>query len=130
MNDEAEEKLINGHLAWKKKFILECLSYSISFIIILFNKFIVAWVVHQITDSEKISSVTKFQMSFAYKYSVALFLNAAMISYTVDIIILKNVYGEGGFLFNESIIFILNAFFPPLIWLLDPWFNLKKLWLR
>jgi len=33
---------------------------------------------------------------------VALFLNAAMISYVVDIVLLKNIYGPGGFLFNES----------------------------
>jgi hypothetical protein len=33
-----------------------------------------------------------------------------------------------GFIFNESIIFILNAFFPPLVWLCDPWGFAKNIW--
>jgi hypothetical protein len=55
-------------------------------------------------------------------------MNAAMISYIVDIVLLKNIRGEGGFIINESSIFVLNAFFPPLIWLIDPWSICKNLW--
>lgn len=61
-----------------------------------------AYILHLITDSERISGKTRFSISFARKYSVALFLNAAMISYVVDIVLLKNVYGQGGFIYNES----------------------------
>jgi hypothetical protein len=78
------------------------LTNSTSFIIVLFNKFGVAYILHLITDSEKISGKTRFSISFARKYSVALFMNAAMISFVVDIVLLKNIYGAGGFIFNES----------------------------
>lgn len=54
-------------------------------------------------------------------------MNAALISYIIDIIILHNIIGYGGFIYNESNIFIQNALLPPLIWLIDPWMILKKL---
>lgn len=53
-------------------------------------------------------------------------MNAAIISYIIDILIFKNLYGFGGFIFNESMIFVLNALLPPLIWLIDPWTLLKN----
>lgn len=37
-------------------------------------------------------------MSFVYKYALALFMNAAIISFLVDIVILKNVTGYAGFI--------------------------------
>ena len=77
---------------------INILSFIISLSIVLFNKFAVAKIVHYIVDDEKISSKTKFQISFVYKYALALFLNAAIISFLVDIVILKNVEGAGGFL--------------------------------
>jgi hypothetical protein len=52
---------------------------------------------------------------------VALFLNTAVLSYIIDILILQNIIGEGGFIQNESQVFILNALFPPFVWLIDPW---------
>jgi hypothetical protein len=44
----------------------------------------------------------------------------------IDCVILGNIYGDGGFIYNESLIFIVNAILPPLIWLLDPWNMIKK----
>jgi hypothetical protein len=63
-------------------------------------------------------------------------MNAAIISYVVDILILDNIIGYGGksilflfsgFIYNETLIFIVNAILPPLIWIIDPWLILKKL---
>lgn len=48
-------------------------------------------------------------------------MNAALISYIIDILIFQNLYGFGGFIFNETLIFILNAILPPFIWWADPW---------
>jgi hypothetical protein len=54
-------------------------------------------------------------------------VNAAILSYVIDILIFSNVYGFGGFLYNESIVFIFNAVIAPLIWLIDPWSLIKKI---
>ena len=53
-------------------------------------------------------------------------MNAALISYIIDILIFKNVYGVGGFIFNETLIFVLNALLPPFIWFVDPWTLIKN----
>jgi hypothetical protein len=45
---------------------------------------------------EKISNKTKFNISFAYKQSVALFTNTAIISLVIDFFITGNIIGEGG----------------------------------
>lgn len=58
--DEAHEKLVSGHLDNATVVKIKALSYSISFLIILFNKFCVASVLHKIVDSEKISNCSKF----------------------------------------------------------------------
>ena len=42
-----------------------------------FNKFIIGKVYHYIVDIEKISNKTNFNVSFAQKLAVALFLNTA-----------------------------------------------------
>ncbi|CAD8048026.1 unnamed protein product [Paramecium sonneborni] len=126
--DEAREEEIKGKLDHDAMLKINILSYAISLSIVLFNKFGVAKIVHYIVDDEKISSKTKFQISFVYKYALALFLNAAIISFLVDIVILKNVEGAGGFLQNESQIFILNAVLPPFIWCVDPWSVCKNIW--
>lgn len=84
---------------------------------------------HNIVDTERISSKTKFNIQFATKLSVALFINTAVISYVIDIVIVDNIIGEGGFIYNESKVFILNALFPPIVWLIDP-YNLLKVHTR
>lgn len=77
--------------------------------------------IHYIVDLELISNKTKFNISYAKKLSIALFVNTACLSYLIDILILQNIIGEGGFIQNESQVFILNALFPPFVWLVDPW---------
>ncbi|CAD8069040.1 unnamed protein product [Paramecium sonneborni] len=128
LGDEAHEEELKGKLDYETKRKINILSFTISMIIVLFNKFGVAKIVHYIVDDEKISNKTKFQISFVYKYALALFLNAAIISFLVDIVILKNVKGAGGFIQNESQIFVLNAIFPPFIWCVDPWSFCKNIW--
>ncbi len=52
-----------------------------------------------------------------------------MITYANDILLDENYYGLGGFIYTESLVFILNALFPPFIWLVDPW-SIKQDFLR
>jgi hypothetical protein len=52
---------------------------------------------------------------------MALFINTALISLVVDFFITGNIIGKGGFIFNETNVFLLNAFIPPIVWFIDPW---------
>lgn len=88
---------------------------------VFFNKFVIGKVYHLIVDLEKISNKTKFNISFARKQSVALFINTALISLVIDFYLTGNVIGKGGFIYNESNVFLLNAFIPPIVWFVDPW---------
>jgi hypothetical protein len=81
---------------------------------------------HKLTDHEKWSTVTKFNISFATKLSFSLFLNTALITVAVEVLTFHNFYGVGGLIQTESFMFIMNALFPPLCWLIDPWSILKN----
>jgi hypothetical protein len=108
---------INSWTSFKITF----LCYTISILIVFVNKFGVGKILHYIVDGEKWGLKTEFQISYAKKYSVCLFLNAAGISYVIDLLYKGNVYGNGGFIYNESLIFCLNAAMGPVIWIIDPW---------
>jgi len=69
------------------------LSFVVSWTIVLLNKFVIGKVLHYIVDYEKISNKTKFNTSYAQKLSVALFMNTAVISYIIDILLLDNIIG-------------------------------------
>ena len=47
----------------------------------------------------------------------------------VEIIQFGNYYGVGGMISTESMVFVFNAFIPPLAWLVDPW-SIYKNWVR
>jgi hypothetical protein len=79
--------------------IATTLSLSISWTIILFNKFVIGKVYHLIVDMEKVSNKTAFNISFAYKQSIALFINTALISLVIDFFITGNIIGPGGIAF-------------------------------
>lgn len=121
LSDQANEQAKKGEIDQSTLTKINVLSFVISWIIVIFNKFVIGKVLHYIVDEELISNKTKFNISYAHKLSVALFLNTAGLSYIIDIVILKNIIGQGGFIQNETQVFILNAVFPPLVWLVDPW---------
>ncbi|EGR31304.1 hypothetical protein IMG5_113410 [Ichthyophthirius multifiliis] len=103
------------------------LSYFISMIIVLFNKFIVPVIVHHIIEYEKWSNKTKQNASFATKLTLVLFTNTALITFSVEIILFHNYYGiGGGMIYSEFWVFVLNAFVPPLAWIIDPWSIIKN----
>ncbi|CAD8112660.1 unnamed protein product [Paramecium sonneborni] len=134
--EEQEKKGIKDSLTQTFAFLT---SQYISWTVVFFNKFVIGKVYHLIVDLEKISNKTKFNISFARKQSVALFINTALISLVIDffltgyVIMIKyyqilykiyiklTIIGKGGFIYNESNVFLLNAFIPPILWFVDPW---------
>ncbi|CAD8115777.1 unnamed protein product [Paramecium sonneborni] len=121
MNEQVEEQEKKGIKDSLTQTIAFLTSQSISWTVVFFNKFVIGKVYHLIVDLEKISNKTKFNISFARKQSVALFINTALISLVIDFFLTGNVIGKGGFIYNESNVFLLNAFIPPIVWFVDPW---------
>ncbi|KAL4444843.1 hypothetical protein ABPG74_016051 [Tetrahymena malaccensis] len=101
------------------------LSFVISGIIVIWNKFFLPFIIHKICDHEKWATKTSLNVSFAYKLTIGLFFNTALITFFVEIIFFQNIYAlAGGMIYNEFLIFIINAVVPALAWIIDPW----KIW--
>ncbi|CAD8205212.1 unnamed protein product [Paramecium pentaurelia] len=125
-NEELEKRKIGVDDKEKLKNV-QMISFAIASTIVLINKLFIEPLMKWITKIERISTNTKFQISYANKLTISLFVNAAIVSYVIDILIFSNIYGFGGFMYNETLIFILNAAIAPLIWLIDPWTLIRKL---
>lgn len=89
LNDWAEEH--EDEIDKWTKLKIDIISGSISWVIVLFNKFIMGITYHHIVDTERFSSKTKFNSQFAFKLTVALFVNTAILSYIVDIVLMGNI---------------------------------------
>ena len=65
-------------------------------------------------------------ISFAIKLTLVLFCNTALMTLAVEILTFDDSYGTGGMIGTESMVFILNALIPPLVWLINPWYIQRK----
>ncbi|KAL4466070.1 hypothetical protein ABPG74_004307 [Tetrahymena malaccensis] len=119
--EHSYEEIQHGNIESSTFAFIKSLSFVISAIIVLFNKFVLAEVFHHIADSERWSTKTKLNISFADSLSLGLFLNSAIITYVVEILYYKNYYGPGGFIYTESWVFLWNAILPPLVWIINPY---------
>ncbi|KAL4485796.1 hypothetical protein ABPG72_012336 [Tetrahymena utriculariae] len=119
--EHSYEEIQHGNIESSTFAFIKSLSFIISAIIVLFNKFVLAEVFHFIADSERWSTKTKLNISFADSLSLGLFLNSAIITYVVEILYYKNYYGPGGFIYTESWVFLWNAILPPLVWIINPY---------
>jgi len=102
--------------------LITALSFVISAVIVIWNKFALPNIIHKICDYEKWSTKTNMNISFAFKLTLGLFFNTALITFFVEVLFLRNVYGfSGGMIYNEFLVFIFNAVVPSLAWIIDPW---------
>jgi hypothetical protein len=62
--------------------------------IMLFNKFILAEVIHHLVDFEMPSTGSVFQFSFMLKYSMGMFFTTALMTVLVEGLVEKNIYDE------------------------------------
>ena len=99
---------------------IDVISWTISGIIVFFNTFIIGWTCYRIVGLERIYSKTNFINRFAARLTVALFTNTALITYILDVLVMGNVITKGGFIQNETSVFLTNALFPPFLWIIDP----------
>ena len=94
----------------------------VSWVIVLFNKFLIGPAIKNFVVMEKIETKTQFNISMAKKVTVALFINTALLVYVIEIIIGDNIIGNGGFIQAETAVFISNAWFTIAVWVIDPWY--------
>lgn len=66
------------------------ISFGIVSLIVIYNQFIISAVIYRIVRSEHLSTKTKFNINYSFKLSIALFINTAIISFIVDILMFDN----------------------------------------
>jgi hypothetical protein len=87
-----------------------------------FNKFIFSFILHHFTDIEMHRTGGEYEFSFGLKYTLGLFFTTALMTLFVEDFSFHNIYSEQyGVVEEESIMFFLNAYFIPLIWVVHPW---------
>jgi hypothetical protein len=90
--------------------------------ITFFNKFLFSFILHLFTDVEMHRTGGEYEFSFGLKYTLGLFFTTALMTLFVEDLSFHNIYSEQyGVVEEESIMFFLNAFFIPLIWVVHPW---------
>jgi hypothetical protein len=118
--------------------VVQGLSIIVSLLISVANA-VLAILIDVLTRTEKHITYTNYLKGVAQKLSVAQFLNTALVSLFVELILaddtgltgynrleLVNFYGKGGLLENIYWIFITSAFLPPVMSLIDPGFQFKR----
>lgn len=72
----------------QEKILITTLSFVISALIVIWNKFALPLIIHKICDNEKWSTKTSMNISFAFKLTLGLFFNTALITFFVEVIFL------------------------------------------
>jgi len=97
------------------------LVYFFIFLVVLLNKFAITKFLHFISEFEKHSTHSKEEFYFSLKYTVTLFLTTAVMTLLVEGVTFNNVFEyEFGIVEEESIMFMVNGFFIPFLWLVNP----------
>lgn len=97
------------------------------FLVVLFNKFVLAHLFHKFTEMEKHSSTYKFQFYFCLKYCLGLFFTTALMTLIIEDFLFSNFFKHNfGVIEEETIMFLFNSVFVPLFWLINPMYLLRR----
>ncbi|CAD8147633.1 unnamed protein product [Paramecium octaurelia] len=105
-----------------------------SFIISILNN-IMGLLIKKFVSLELHSTQTEFNISFANKLGIAQFLNTAIVPLLVNIAlndqdILTQTWKDGGLISDVCLVLIMNAIFPWLFNLLDPYYFYRQYQIR
>lgn len=79
-------------------------------------------VLHKICDFELHATTAALEFHFAVKYAAGMFFTTALMTLAVEDLKFGNFYSHPyGVVEEETVMFFMNAFFVPLIWLINPW---------
>lgn len=91
------------------------------FLVVIFDKVVMATLFHKFTDLERHSTTSKYQFSFQLKLLLGLFFTTALMTLAVEAIRFENYYKHAyGVIDEETIMFFLNSSFVPFFWLVNP----------
>lgn len=91
------------------------------FLVVLFDKIVLATLFHKFTEWELPSTSATLQFSFALKLALGLFFTTALMTLATEAIKFQNYYGHPyGVVDEETIMFFMNSFFVPFFWLVNP----------
>jgi hypothetical protein len=71
--------------------------------------------------------MSKYNSVLAWKLSATLFFNSALITFTIQVIRLRNFYGIGGIITAQSNFFLTNLILSPILDFFDVGFIIKTL---
>lgn len=66
--------------------------YTALILVILFNKFVMGYVLHHFTHIEKHATSDNDQFSFAFKYALGMFFTTALMTLFVEALTYNNFY--------------------------------------
>lgn len=100
------------------------IAYALAMVIVIINKGL-CFAIPYVAAFEKNKTLTDVYSSVATKLSLALFINSALVSYLVTSTYLENYSGSSGLIYNETNVFVSNAFLNPLLYTLNIAYWLK-----
>ncbi|CAD8132867.1 unnamed protein product [Paramecium octaurelia] len=114
--EEQAEAIKKGDLSPNLKVKVIAQVASISIIII---NTLLAMIIKNVSQFERFSTQTGYNISLASKSSLAQFINTAVITFAISTWVTKNIYGTGGLVYNQSYVFVLNAIIPAVVSFID-----------
>lgn len=102
------------------------LSFATSLIVVVFNNILVI-LIRRFSMSERHETYTKYNLSVAFKLTVATFLNTAIIPLVVNIDQDEEWFANGGLVVDIFYNFISVGFVTPLLYFLDVFFIIRLL---
>jgi hypothetical protein len=68
--------------------------------------------IKKFAEVEAYTTRTRYNISIAQKSSIAQFVNTAFMTFLITYFYIKNYYGTGGLIYNQTMVFLTNAFVP------------------
>lgn len=78
------------------------------------------------TQNEKWSTVTKHNVKLATKLTTIQFLNTAVLQFLITYLFIKNYYGAGGLIYNQTLVFVTNTVVPAATMAFGAGYQVKK----
>lgn len=96
--------------------------------VIIFDKIVLSTLYYKFTILEKHATTSGFQFSYALKLAIGLFFTTAIMTLAVEAFYLNNYYSHPyGVIDEETVMFLLNSFFIPIFWFINPFRIVKQI---
>lgn len=122
-NDYTRDKAL-GVSSVSDLILVRGLSFATSLIVVVFNNILVI-LIRRFSISERHETYTKYNLSVAFKLTVATFVNSAIIPIVVNLDQDEEWFANGGLVVDIFYNFISVSFVTPLLYFLDVFFIIR-----